>query len=230
MTPGAPLETGKLLDRRKAMLGLAFGSAAALAAWRLPRERLDYLGPQKIENIVPKQIGSWKFAAASGLVVPPEDQLSNALYSQLLTRVYTDEKSAPIMLLVAQSAAQTGVLQIHRPEVCYPAGGYSLSPIVPHAINVGDRVLTTNVLTATSDVQNEHISYWTRVGSKLPLTWAQQRVAVAEQNLRGIIPDAILVRVSTRENDRSVAQQILDEFTKGLLAQMSKANRSVFIG
>src|SRR5881392_1588868 len=99
------------VDRRKILLGLLFCSAAGLAAWRQPNKHLDYLGNAKLDDIVPKTIGAWKFVAASGLVVPPEDQLSRAIYSQLLTRVYYDGVNPPVMLLIAQSGNQTGVLQ-----------------------------------------------------------------------------------------------------------------------
>ena len=75
------------LDRRKLLLGLLFCSAAGAAAWRKPTRHVDYLGSGKLEDIIPKTIGPWKFAAASGLVVPPDDQLERAIYSQTLTRV-----------------------------------------------------------------------------------------------------------------------------------------------
>src|SRR5206468_319477 len=115
-------------------------------AWRQPTKHLDYLGNAKLEDIVPKSIGRWKFVAASGLIVPPEDQLSKAIYSQMLTRVYADGDNPPIMLLVAQSGSQTGVLQIHRPEFCYTAGGYQLTPAPPQKIAVGSTTLTTTAL------------------------------------------------------------------------------------
>ena len=38
------------VDRRKVLLGLLFGSAAALAAWRQPSKRLDYLGREKLDS------------------------------------------------------------------------------------------------------------------------------------------------------------------------------------
>src|SRR5258708_37147087 len=89
------------VDRRKVLLGLLFCSAAGLAAWRQPNKHLDYLGGQKLDKLVPKTIGRWEFVAASGLVIPPNDQLVQALYSQLLTRVYADGVNPPVMLLVA---------------------------------------------------------------------------------------------------------------------------------
>jgi EpsI family protein len=216
-------------DRRKVLLGLLFCSAAGLAALRQPTRRLDYLGREKLESLVPKQIGRWNFVAASGLVVPPEDQLSKTLYSQLLTRVYWDGQNSPIMLLLAQSGSQTGFLQIHRPETCYTAGGYAISSVTPHPIQVGNKIVPANSMDASAGGPTEHVVYWTRVGNQLPASWRQQRLAVAEDNLRGIIPDAILVRVSTVGMDGTSANAAIDEFVRQLLAAVPAAYRRVLI-
>ena len=149
---------GHEVDRRKIVLGLLFCSAAGVAAWRQPTTKLDFLGSTKLEDIVPNTIGRWKFVTSSGLVVPPEDELSDSLYSQLLTRVYWDGESPPVMLLIAQSAQQTGVLQVHRPEVCYPTGGYRLSPVTQHAVPVGSSALQTNSLVARRRSDGKHIT------------------------------------------------------------------------
>jgi EpsI family protein len=217
------------IDRRKLLLGLLFASAAGLAAWRQPSKHLDYLGKAKLDDIVPKTIGPWKFVAASGLVVPPEDQMLRTLYSQLLTRVYDDGINSPVMLLMAQSGSQTGVLQVHRPETCYTAGGYQISPVSPHPIRLASEVLPANSMDATFEGLTEHVIYWTRVGNRVPASWSQQKLAVAEQNLRGIIPDAILVRVSTVSPDGPSARASLDAFTRAMLASVPPQHRSVFI-
>jgi EpsI family protein len=216
-------------DRRKLLLGLLFCSAAGLAAWRQPDERLDYLGAEKLEDLVPKKIGRWNFVAASGLVVPPEDQLADAVYSQLLTRVYWDGRSAPIMLLVAQSASQTGFLQIHRPDFCYTASGYQITPITPHPIDVGPKTIVTSSMDANAGGPTEHVVYWTRVGNQMPGSWRQQKLAVAEQNLKGVIPDAILVRVSTVTEDGAAATKAIDEFVASMIASVPASRRSVFV-
>lgn len=217
------------VDRRKILLGLLFCSAAGLAAWRQPDEHLDYLGKQKLDDLVPKTIGQWKFVAASGLVVPPNDQLSRALYSNLLTRVYDDGQNPPVMLLVAQSGSQTGVLQIHRPETCYTAGGYQISAVTPQPIQVGSTVVPSNSMDASVDGVTEHVIYWTRVGNRMPASWKQQRLAVAEQNIRGIIPDAILVRVSTVTDDAKSAHATLQAFVRALIGSLPLNRRDVFI-
>jgi EpsI family protein len=217
------------VDRRKVLLGLLFCSAAGLAAARQPNKHLDYLGQQKLDEIVPKTIGTWKFVAASGLVVPPNDQLSRALYSNLLTRVYADGQNPPVMLLVAQSGSQTGVLQIHRPETCYTAGGYHISAVTPQPIQVGSTIVPANSMDASADGVVEHVIYWTRVGNRMPASWKQQRIAVAEQNIRGIIPDAILVRVSTVTDDATSARATLQAFVRALIGSLPPNSRDVFI-
>ena len=217
------------IDRRKLLLGLLFCSAAGLAAWRQPNKHLDYLGPQKLDDLVPKTIGPWKFVAASGLVIPPEDQLTRTLYSQLLTRVYANGDNPPVMLLIAQSGSQTGVLQVHRPETCYTAGGYAISALRPHLIQLGSSVLRANSMEATAEGLTEHVLYWTRVGNRIPSSWRDQKIAVAEQNLRGVVPDAILVRISTVSNDADAAHATLDAFTRTLIGSIPPPRRSVFI-
>lgn len=218
-----------MLTRRKVLVGMLAAGAAATAALARPTKPLDYLGEDSLEDIVPKQIGNWEFAAASGLVVPPEDELSNALYSQLLTRVYTDGENPPVMLLIAYSAGQTGILQIHRPEVCYPVGGFTLSPVVTDPISTGQSLIPANRLSATADTLTEHILYWTRVGNELPVSWREQRLAVAGANLKGVIPDAVLVRISTRRNNGALAQATLEKFAAALIDALPPNRRPVLV-
>jgi EpsI family protein len=217
-------------DRRKFLLGLAFCAAAGVAAWRQPRTKLDYLGSEKLEDLVPKSIGPWHFVSASGLVVPPEDEYQKSIYSQVLTRVYSDGKSPPIMLLIAQNGSQTGFLQVHRPENCYKASGYRISDLGPHPIRLGSsKVLMAQGMEASLDGPAEHVLFWTRVGDKLPTTLNQQKLAVAEQNLHGIIPDAILVRISVVDVDEQTAFAIIDQFTRALLESIPAAKQAVFV-
>lgn len=222
-------DTYQATDRRKFLIGVLFCSAAGFAAWRQPRVKLDYLGGQTLEDLVPKTIGPWTFVTASGLVVPPEDELSSSLYSHMLTRVYSDGQNPNVMLLMAQNGSQSGFLQIHRPEVCYTAGGYHISALSPHPIQIGSKLLVANSIDASAGGPTEHVIYWTRVGNMLPKSWKQQKLAVAEQNLEGIIPDAILVRVSCVTDDADAARTTMDAFVRALINSIPPNRRSVFI-
>jgi EpsI family protein len=223
-------EPGQMITRRKFALGLAFASVAGVAAARQPSKNVDYLGKAKLEDVLPEKVGRWTFVSNSGLVVPPEDQLARALYSQLLTRTYMDEAGNGIMLLVAQSGSQSGILQIHRPEFCYTAGGYTLTPSVPHPVQLPGRELPALSISATREARTEQIVYWTRIGNHLPTSWTQQRLAVAMDNLKGYIPDAVMVRVSTYGNDKALAYADVDEFIRALMAKVTPEVRRVLIG
>lgn len=227
---GETREPGQMIARRKFALGLAFASVAGVAAARQPSKNVDYLGKAKLEDVLPEKVGRWTFVSNSGLVVPPEDQLSRALYSQLLTRTYMDSAGNGIMLLVAQSGSQSGILQIHRPEFCYTAGGYTLSPSVPHPVALPGRELPALSISATREARTEQIVYWTRIGNHLPTSWTLQRLAVAMDNLKGYIPDAVMVRVSTYGNDKPLALADIDEFIRALLGIVKPQIRRVLIG
>jgi len=225
-----PPEQQPLLSRREIVSGLLMLSAAGVAAARKPDIKLDYLGDHKLDDVVPMRIGRWNFVANSGLVVPPNDQLQLMLYSQQLTRVYSDGSGANVMLLIAYSASQTGFLQVHRPEFCYTAAGYSLSDFQPHDVVLGPtQSFRANSLTATRDAQVEKLLYWTRIGGRIPPTWMQQKFTVAEENLRRIIPDAALVRISMAMPDEAQAMKTMDEFVRTMIASVAPPMRRVFV-
>lgn len=223
-------EQQAILTRRELLSGIFMLSAAAVAVARRPNVELNYLGNHKLDDIIPTQIGRWKFVTNSGLVVPPEDQLQQALYSQLLTRIYDSGSGPPIMLLMAYSASETGFLQVHRPEFCYTAAGYELSDFgmrdVP--LRVPQR-LRVNSLTATRDGMPERLFYWTRIGDHIPHSWSEQRLVFAEENLRRIIPDAALIRVSTVSADQGEAEIKMDEFIRTMIDDIASSMRRVLI-
>ncbi len=224
----APVQQRRV-SRREVLTGILMASAAAVAAARKPNIKLDYLGTHKLDEIVPPRIGRWNLIGNSGLVVPPEDQLQLAIYSQLLTRVYSDGANA-IMVLVAYSASETGFLQIHRPEFCYTAAGYTLSDFAPHPIALGpSTAIPTNGLTATRDGMREKLFYWTRIGDHIPRSWAQQKLTVAGDNLKRLIPDAALIRVSMVTVDEASATAMIDDFVRAMITSVPPALRRVFV-
>ncbi len=218
------------LTRRELVSGLLMASAAAIAVARKPNFELNYLGDHKLDDVIPTRIGNWKFVTNSGLVVPPEDQLQQALYSQLVTRIYDNGSGSLIMLLVAYSASETGFLQVHRPEFCYTAAGYDLSDFGMRNVPLHQpQGLLVNSLTATRDGMPERLFYWTRIGNHIPHSWAQQRLVFAEDNLRRVIPDAVLVRISTVSPDQALAETSLDEFIRTMIDGISSSMRRVFV-
>lgn len=221
---------GYSLSRRHLLIGAGLLGTAAVARGMVPRTSYDLLGDEQLETMIPNRIGAWEFVSKSGLVIPPQDELVAVTYAQLLTRVYTSPDRLPMMLLVAQSPGQDGVLQIHRPEFCYPASGYSLSEGRVHDIAITPgHILPTRAFTASGPDRIEQLAYWTRIGRDLPTTWAEQRWSVAKANFHGEIPDAVMVRVSTLSPDAQAVGQI-DEFAQQLVGAVAPKFRQVLIG
>jgi hypothetical protein len=75
----------------------------------------------------------------------------------------------------------------------------------------------------------ERLFYWTRIGNHIPHSWAQQRLVFAEDNLRRVIPDAALIRISTVSADQSSAERNLDEFIGAMIDGISSSMRRVFV-
>lgn len=224
-------DDGHRRTRREILVGSLFLATAGITAARMPNRPLNYLGDNKLEAVVPKAFGRWKFVSASGLVVPTEDQYALTLYSQQLTRVYWDGVGAPIMLLIAAGSNQTGFLQVHRPEFCYTAAGFELGQAQPQSVDLGDgRRIVANKLLASRAGQSEWLLYWTRVGTQIPASWTKQRLAIASDNLKQLIPDAVLVRASTIMPDGEEAEGILGEFIQALVASVAPPLRRAFVG
>ncbi|PTD26324.1 EpsI family protein [Sphingomonas fennica] len=222
---------GSGLSRRNLLLGGVMLGTAALCYARQPKPVPSLLGKTKLDSLIPNRIGRWTYETSSGLVLPPRDQLSERIYDQLVTRVYTAPDGTGVMLLVAYSGRQDGMIQVHRPEVCYPASGYALTESVEHPVRVGPQfTLPTRFIVAEGRSRIEQLIYWTRVGPSFPTGWLGQRRAVIDENLQGRIPDGVLVRISTIAQDSSAALTMLDDFTNQLLPVLPAKARQALIG
>ncbi len=226
VAPDTPPAAG--LSRRNMLTGLALLGAAGIAHSRQPQPGPKHLGRGGLNALVPKTIGPWTFETTSGLVLPPPDATADRLYDEVLTRVYSHPDLPPVMFLVAYSSVQDGLLQLHRPEVCYPSSGYRLSDTQIQAIRFtnGDTV-TARMFSAANAMRVEQVLYWTRLGTALPTSWTQQRWAVVMANLHGVIPDGVLVRMSCIENDAEKAFGVLRTFASDLAASVTPEARKL---
>ncbi|MBW8744265.1 MAG: EpsI family protein [Sphingomonas sp.] len=197
----------------------------------MPRDPLMLIGKDELDKIIPLKIGDWAYETASGLVLPPPDQLARLLYEQQVARSYTSPDDLPVMLLLAYGSSQSGMLQIHRPEICYPASGFRLTETQITSIPLSaNRAIASRSFTANSDTRVEQVLYWTRIGELVPTSWVGQRLAVVRSNLQGQIPDGLLVRISTVSDDAGQAQATLKRFARALIEGLPLARQRMLIG
>jgi EpsI family protein len=214
--------------RRELLLGGALLASAGTAFLLKPRRRQDTLGSAKLEELVPAKLARWTFETSSGLVLPPADQLRDRTYQQLLTRVYTRDDGASVMLLIAYGGSQDGTIQIHRPEVCYPASGFRLTKVEDQRTLLSPHLdIPSRYIVAEGGLRSEQLMYWTRLGKSFPRSWSEQKLAVIEENLKGTIPDGVLVRISTVSPDD--ARALLDGFAADLFRSVGRQMKQILV-
>lgn len=221
-----------MMRRRDLILaGLGIGAAVSAEALR-PRKRLILLRNTTIEATIPERFGGWEAETASDLVGPEQaGRLARSLYSETVARVYQEAATgAGVMVLAAYGDTQSDLLQLHRPESCYPAVGFTLrmARSVDLPLPGGARLPARQVI-ASTEQRTESIVYWTRMGEVLPQTGSQQRMARLENAIQGYVPDGILVRCSS-VGDPDTAFKIMDRFVAAMLQAVPRDKRPALIG
>jgi EpsI family protein len=220
------------VNRRDVLLGGSLVAAAAAAAAFTPRNRLVLLGDRKLDDVVPQKIGDWHTVPSDAFVLPKTPgSLADRLYSQTLARLYVSESRPPVMLVIAYGAVQNDLLQLHRPETCYSAVGYTISGSQTVDVALGPRTaLPVRELSATTDTRAEQICYWTRIGDDLPTDGSSQRWVKLRQQMHGYLSDGVLVRMSTVGEATPEVFAQLRMFATSMVAAMQPADRKVLIG
>lgn len=215
---------------RRAVIGgiMALGSGIAYA--RQPQVSKPLLKKEAFEDLVPGPFGEWQVLSDGGVVLPPPDSLRDRLYDNLVTKVYAAPDLPPVMTLLAYNNEQDGVLQVHRPEVCYPVGGFRLSATERIDIPLDKGSVPANIFTAEAPGRIEQVMYFTRLGTAFPRTWLEQRMAVIHANLAGEIPDGIMMRVSVIGIDQERAKPILEQFTRAFISASPSRLQKLLVG
>jgi EpsI family protein len=221
--------------RRKAawaLAGMALAAGAALAA--RPRVRVNLIGPSlDLKAEVPTRLGSWSLDP-SILPLQPDPQLQKVIdetYEQTLGRTYRRPDGYRIMLSMAYGGRQDRSMQTHRPEVCYPAQGLSVRKSTFDAhVDLPERQLPLKRMVAGNGPRNEPISYWLVIGDSLSEFGYSHRLATLRYGLTGRIPDGMLVRVSSVDDDEARAFAKQEEFLVEFFSALSPDFRKRLLG
>jgi len=220
------------MGRRDLLLGALCATAGGAAIAAKPRHHLKLIASGvDLDKVIPRQFGAWHDTDSTGLVVPQtEDSLAAKIYTQTVGRIYTDGDDA-VMMLIAYGGTQNDTLQLHRPEACYPAFGFTLTAShaasipLPNMASVPGRALT-----ATTAARTEQILYWTRIGEFLPNDGKGQRWAKLRSQLEGVIPDGVLVRLSNTVDDPAQALALNQRFARAMIEATPPRFRAGLIG
>ncbi len=222
--------------RRRAALVLLLSTAAmaGATAWRPSTHLADSRPPINLDALFPKSFGAWQVDQQQPvqLVSPDTQAVLNKIYNQTLARTYVNREGDRIMLSVAYGGDQSDATRAHRPEVCYPAQGFQIdtSRIARLALGAGGASLPVRQLVAHQGSRIEPITYWITVGERITVTGTEQKLAQLAYTTRGVVPDGMLVRVSTIDNNSQRAFAVQQQFVAELARALPTPTRPLVVG
>jgi EpsI family protein len=216
-----------------AVLFALMASTAAVTYGVVPTEKMaDKRGRFYLETQIPKAFGEWRLdPTVIPLQVDPDTQARlNRIYNQTLSRTYVNRDGERVMLSMAYGGDQSDQMGLHRPEVCYTAQGFQVLSNAAGEVALPQGALPVQKLMAVSGTRSEPITYWVTIGDKVAHGGVDQRLQKLRIGLTGVIPDGMLVRVSTIDTDTKHAYGIQEEFIRSLIASLPPQDRARLIG
>lgn len=221
------------LQRRRALrLSLAMAATAAAALYLKPPRLPGSATPRlDLDRLIPARFGPWQVDRVAATFVRAADRrgVQTRLYDQVLERTFVNDQGQRIMLSVAYGAEQSSDMQLHRPEVCYRAGGFEVRDSTAATLQLDQRSLAVTRLLAAMPGRPEPITYWTVVGGRAVTGGPTllERLALTARRERS---DGLLVRVSSIDADTARAYELHEDFAEELVRALTPADRLRFIG
>jgi EpsI family protein len=214
------------------VLFLAISAFAGAKAWR-PTQRLAATRPPvELPSMFPKAFGSWAEdnSMPAQLVSPDAAALLDKLYNQTLSRTYINSNGYRIMLSVAYGGDQSDGTRAHRPEVCYPAQGFEILSARTGQLGTQPGSIPVRQLVARQGSRIEPITYWMIVGDSVTTTGTQSKLAQLRYSSRGIVPDGMMIRISSIDTDSAEAYRQQSEFAFELRQALSPSAKLAVFG
>lgn len=222
----------KISVRNFILLVLMIASAGLATALRPTISLADERAPIDLKAMVPASFGDWRLVERTGayIVDPQTQQTLDKIYSETLSRSYVNSKGYQIMLSIAYGKNQSDALQLHKPEVCYPAQGFQLSDKRAASLALGAQTIPSTRLMTRLNLRQEPVTYWTVVGDHVTVGGINKKVTEIRYALNNRIPDGMLIRVSSIDGNPTTAYSLQDEFAREMVAAIAPAHRGRFSG
>lgn len=192
----------------------------------------DELPPINLKTMVPIAFGGWleQPNASVQIIDPQQKETLERIYSDTLSRTYVSRQGYRIMLSIAYGKNQSKALELHAPEICYPAQGFALLSKQKVTLDLPDGPILATRLRTNLEQRFEPITYWTVVGDHITTNAVEKRLTEMRYAMHGRIPDGMLVRVSSIDKDTDNAYVIQDRFARDLIQAIAPDHRSRFAG
>jgi EpsI family protein len=214
------------------LLALMLVSAGLGAALKPTIFVSDELPPVDLQGMVPKTFGEWQElpVTMTTIINPQQQETLEKIYSETLTRSYANALGYRVMLSIAYGKNQNKALELHSPEVCYPAQGFTLTDRHKASVSIMGKNIQATQIETNLGQRFEPVTFWTAVGTTVPSTTLQKRLVEFRYAITGRIPDGFLVRVSSIDKDTPNAYAMQTRFADALMQAITPQNRSRFVG
>ena len=214
------------------LLLLMLLSAGMASALRPTISLADERTPISLKAMVPTAFGDWQEQRnVSASIVDPGTQLVlDKIYSETLTRTYVNKAGYRVMLSIAYGKNQSDALQLHKPEVCYPAQGFTLLAKEASTLDLQGKPIAAVRLQTRLGARVEPITYWTVVGDHITKSGIDKKLTEMRYALNGRIPDGMLVRVSSIDLGTNNAYAMQGEFANQMVQAIAPELRNRFAG
>ena len=207
--------------------------ASSLTLALHPTHKISEQGPViDLETMIPRTFDEWREEQSRSvqIVDPQQKEMIDKIYTQTLSRTYVNTAGYRIMLSMAYGDDQRDGMQMHYPEVCYPAQGFVLEDRQNGTlVTVNGLIPATRILTSLGQ-RIEPVTYWTIVGDQVFQGSFQKKLAEMRYGLGGKIPDGMLIRVSSIDNKTSNAYEMQSQFANQMLNALKPEYRQKLNG
>jgi EpsI family protein len=214
------------------LLGLMLLSAGLGAALKPTIFLSDELPPVHLEEMVPKAFGEWQELplTMTQIINPQQQETLELIYSETLSRSYVNAQGYRVMLSIAYGKNQNKALELHSPEVCYPAQGFSLHDRRKTNLNILGKDIQAIQLETNLGQRYEPVTFWNAIGATVTSGTLQKRMVEFRYAMTRRIPDGILVRVSSIDKETANAYAMQTRFANDLIQAIAPQNRARFVG
>lgn len=198
-------------------------AAACLALVLRPISKLADQGPPfELNKVIPKSFGEWQEDGQPTFIIidPQQQQTLDAIYSQTLSRTYVNDHKERVMLSIAYGRDQRDSNQAHRPEICYPAQGFVLLNKQLGIIETANGIIPVTRIQTSAGLRYEPVTYWRTIGAHVISSGMEKKRFELSYGLKGEVPDGMLFRVSSIDENSQHAFDLQDKFVRDLLQSL----------
>lgn len=222
----------RISARNLVVMAMMLLSAGLGAALRPKIFTADERPPIDLKAMVPTSFGDWQeqLNVTAQIIDPTQKETLDRIYSQILTRTFVNSQGYRVMLSLAYGKNQSKSLELHLPDVCYPAQGFSVADTKKSRLHILGKSVPITRLETNLGQRYEPVTYWTLVGDTITKSALEKRLVEIRYAVTGRIPDGILVRVSSIDRNPENAFAIQQRFATELIQYISPEDRNRFVG